>query len=259
MGFLGLIPASHLAASYNVRTHKLTLYASGEVQDYTSGIAFHRLPLMGGLEFALEGWTGPLTDKKSKYTHSQDFDMPLPNPATPSGTVILVDANDPRGKVLPIRFLGGVVPPHIESAEKEKEKDNGVGVDGGEKSAVTSATAVAVAVEEKQTVMVAAPQQQVVLDILNHPFTIHEAAEVPKLGSVHVKFDSKFVRLENAGVENMDVVWTFVGKKVGRTQVVVTVAGGVAMFLMVKVHDVRIVRLGEGEEEGEDKGDGNGA
>ncbi|KAI4125673.1 MAG: hypothetical protein LQ347_005282, partial [Umbilicaria vellea] len=108
MGFFGLIPASELAASYNVRTRKLTLYAAGDVHEHTRAIAFHRAPLMGGLEFTLDGWSGPFTSRTIHYTHSQDFDIQLPNPITPSNTVTILDANNGKGKTIPIRFLGGI-------------------------------------------------------------------------------------------------------------------------------------------------------
>lgn len=55
MGFFGLIPASELAATYNVRTHKLSLSAAADVQKFTYAIAFPRAPLMGSLESTLDG------------------------------------------------------------------------------------------------------------------------------------------------------------------------------------------------------------
>lgn len=69
MGFLELIPADELAATYD--GIDLILYAQGQVQDYTTGIMFSRQPWAGGLKFDLEGWVGPLHDSHSKYKREQ--------------------------------------------------------------------------------------------------------------------------------------------------------------------------------------------
>ncbi|KAA6412445.1 MAG: hypothetical protein FRX48_03436 [Lasallia pustulata] len=165
MGFLGLIPASAVAAAYNVCTHKLTLFASGSIQESTYGISFHRAPLMGGLKFLLEGWTGPFTGHESTYTHSQDFDIQLPNRATPSGTVIIVDATDPNGKVVPIHFLGGIVPPHLEPRDEELKSI----------AAPVRELPQAPAAAEAQSVL--SPPHQVTVAVLGQAFGISEGAD----------------------------------------------------------------------------------
>jgi hypothetical protein len=73
MGFLGLIPADKLAASYDSKARKLKLYAEGAVKNYTGGVHFNRLPLPGVLKFELEGWTGPVSQGSSPYTYEQEF------------------------------------------------------------------------------------------------------------------------------------------------------------------------------------------
>lgn len=62
---------------------------------------------------------------------------------------------------------------------------------------------------------------------------------------------------QTAGIEGSNVVWTFVGKKLGRRKVVVVVAGGMAGFVMNKVHGVRVVPVEKEEEEEEGKGAGS--
>jgi hypothetical protein len=53
MGFLQLIPAENLSATYDAQKHHLILYAQGQVQDATSGIMFSRQTWAGGLKFNL--------------------------------------------------------------------------------------------------------------------------------------------------------------------------------------------------------------
>ena len=111
MGFLGLVPADQVTAIYLVESHMLRLHASGTVPVVTSGIRFDRQPLLGGLKFALEGWTGPLTGETESYKAELEFSIQLPNPALPSDYLTVVTANHPKGLQVPIRFTGLIVPP----------------------------------------------------------------------------------------------------------------------------------------------------
>ncbi|GAA4348109.1 hypothetical protein GCM10023185_03720 [Hymenobacter saemangeumensis] len=218
MGFLGLIPADELAAAYNTQTKTLTLFATGEVQDYTYGITFAQVPLMGGLKFQLEGWTGPLHDSKSPYTHEQNFSIQLPSPVAPSGQVIIADANHPEGVAVEVRFLGLLPPGESQPAPQQ---------------AVATAAPAMVPGHEQLNVL------------FKMPFLIKEAAAVPQGGSIAIKFDSTMLELQQAGIEGSNIAWTLNSLQTGNTQVVVSVFGGIAQYVLQKVYDVRVFVLDE--------------
>jgi|GEM_PF-760113 len=215
MGFLGLIPADELAAAYNTQTKTLTLFAEGKVQDYTYGISFEQVPLMGGLKFRLEGWTGPLHDPVtySPYSHEQAFSLQLPSPVAPSGKVIIVDANHPEGVAVEVRFLGLAEP---EAAPRQL---------------AGAAAPSPVAGQEQLNVL------------FKMPFMIKEAASVPQGGRVSIKFDPTMLQLQQAGIEGGNIAWTLNSLQTGDTQVVVSVFGGIAQYVLQKVYDVRIFVL----------------
>jgi hypothetical protein len=219
MGFLGLIPANQVGALYEVKTRQLLLSANGKVQEFTSGIAFHREPWLGGLKFALEGWTGPITSQTQEYKVEDSFSIQLPSPVTPSGTVIVVTANHPQGIIVPIRFTGLVPPP---TTEGEPPQD---------RSASNVPTS-------DLTELVAADDQINVL--FKVPFSIKADAKVPEFGSVDIKFDPEFLVLQSASIQNTDIVWNFDSLKTGHTQVIVITYGGIAQFVMKKVYNVFI-------------------
>jgi hypothetical protein len=219
MGFLGLIPADQVGALYEVRTRKLLLSAKGKVQEYTSGIAFHREPWLGGLKFALEGWTGPITQGVGEYTVEDSFDIQLPSPATPSGSVIVVTANHPKGIIVPIRFTGFNPPPPSEDPTSQKTSVS---------DAPTS-----------DVVELAAPDDQINV-LFKVPFSIKAAAKVPEFGSVDIIFDPKYLVLQSASIQNTEIVWTFDSIQTGHTQVIVVTYGGIAQFVMKKVYNVFI-------------------
>lgn len=220
MGFLGPIPANELAAVYDPTKHKLTLSAQGEIQDYTTNISFNRLPWAGGLKFQLEGWTGPLHDSHSPYSYQQDFDILLPNPVTPSGNVIIADANHPDGVVVPIHFLGLAPPAGNKGAPKQ--------VPGTENTA--------------QPQLLSSDDEQINA-LFKTAFQIKESTDVPKFGQVSLKFDSNYLNLQQAGIQDKNIVWTFNSLQTGNTQVVVTVAGGIAPYVLTKSYDIRIFVL----------------
>jgi hypothetical protein len=103
MGFLGLVPASQLAATYDPNVRALSLFAKGTTKKYTASIHFQRDPhWVGGLKFDLEGWIGPLGEGPKPYEREGNFAFGLPSKDYPSADVIIATANNPEGKVVPI-------------------------------------------------------------------------------------------------------------------------------------------------------------
>ena len=84
----------------------LKLFARGEAQNFTYGYEFQRLTWLGGLKFELLAWSGPFGPGSRKYEHSQSFDIPNINSIDPEGSVIIVTANHPKGKTVPVYWLG---------------------------------------------------------------------------------------------------------------------------------------------------------
>ncbi|KAA8905685.1 hypothetical protein FN846DRAFT_950250 [Sphaerosporella brunnea] len=228
MGFKGLVPADKLAATYNPKTRKLILVAEGEVQKYTYNIQFERLSWMGGLKFSLQGWTGPIGPGTAPYTHEQSFSITLPSKELPSGEVIIVTANYPKGKAVPIHWLGRLgaadEPAPTPLADEEPAPATPVSKDPtSQQNVITNETDMTV--------------------LFKLPFDITEAAEVPKFGKVNISFDPQYLTLVDAGIDDKNIVWTFNSLQTGDTQVIVTREGGIAPFHMTKTYDVRIIVL----------------
>ena len=226
MGFLGLIPADELAAGYNPGTHTLSLFAKGEAQNFTYGIEFERQTWFGGLKFNLMGWTGPLGQGTTPYSHEQGFQIQLPSPALPSGTVIIVTANHPKGVSVPIRWVGlhddaDATPNTLLTAEAAPETDT------------------AEAAEPQNL----PPGHEQLNVLFKMPFQIKQASQVPQFGSVQMKFDPTMLQLQQAGIEDGNIVWTMNSLQTGNTQVVVNISGGIAQYVMQKVYDVRVFVL----------------
>lgn len=221
MGFLGLIPASELGAVYNPQTKTLTLSAQGEVRDYTYGITFERVELAGGLKFRLEGWTGPLHDpaSSSPYSHSQDFSIQLPSPVFPSGAVIIVDENHLDGVPINIHWLGAQLTTDASAPQ----------------------TALAAAAPAEAPGLIPGHEQLNVL--YKMPFQIKASSNVPAFGTVNIKFDPTFLTLQQAGISNGSIAWTFNSLQTGDTQVIVTTTGGIAQYITQQAYDVRIFVL----------------
>jgi len=220
MGFLGPIPASKLAASYDFKTRTLTLSAEGTIQEATYGITFKRLPWMGGLKFILEGWTGPLTGEEAPYEHSQSFDdIQLPNPAFPSDSVIIVDATKIHGVKVPIHWVGGL----LENASNGQQ----ISKDSTESDASQQ--------------VISSPSAKVVTTRYKEPFNIRQSAEMPKYGTIDMKFDASFLTLQNAGIDDGNIVWKFDPVQVGDTQVVITLHGGIADYVRTIYYNVHVV------------------
>lgn len=104
MGFLQLIPATQLNATYDGETRTLLLRAQGQAQNYTTGIHFTMKTTPDGRDtFQLMGWVGPLGKGTTPYDHVQRFEhMEFP------GTYVLVeDAGHPGGVAVPVEVIPG--------------------------------------------------------------------------------------------------------------------------------------------------------
>lgn len=217
MGFLGVIPASKLAAVYDIDTQTLTLTAEGTIMEATYGYQFERIPWIGGLKFRLQAWSGPLTGKTAAYDFSQSFQLSL---LPYIRDVIIVDASNPTGVAVKIKFTG-CIDPQI------------VGTDGAQAETVTASA-------EKE---IPASPQDVINVLYKEPFTIKRQAETPKFGSIDLQFDPSFLELVTAGIDDGNIVWKFNSLQTGNTQVIVTLHGGIAQLVQRTVYEVRIFFL----------------
>jgi hypothetical protein len=106
MGFLQLIPATQLNATYDSETRMLLLRAKGDAQNYTSGIHFVAGASPDGHDlFKLMGWVGPLGKGTTPYEHLQRFE----HIEFPGSFVVVVDANHPGGVQVPVEVIPGAV------------------------------------------------------------------------------------------------------------------------------------------------------
>lgn len=217
MGFLGVIPASKLTAVYDIDTQTLTLAAEGTIMEATYGYRFERIPWLGGLKFRLQAWTGPLTGKKASYSFSQSFQVSL---FPFFGEVIIVDAGNPNGVLVKIRFIGPIDPPIV-------------GADG------TEADTVAASVEKE----ILSPPEDVINVPYKASFTIKRPAETPKFGSIDLQFDPSFLELVTAGIDDGNIFWKFTSLQTGNTQVIVTLHGGIAQIVKRTIYEVHIFLL----------------
>lgn len=104
MGFLQLIPATQLNATYDGETRTLILSAQGQVQNYTSGIHFSPATPQGGIDtFKLLGWVGPIGKGTTAYDHLQRFE-PMDYPGR---YVQVEDAEHPGGVAVPVEVIPG--------------------------------------------------------------------------------------------------------------------------------------------------------
>jgi len=104
MGFLQLIPATQLNATYDSETRTLLVRAQGQAQNYTTGIHFTMKTTPDGRDtFQLMGWVGPLGTGTTPYDHGQRFEhMDFP------GThVVVEDAGHPGGVAVPVEVIPG--------------------------------------------------------------------------------------------------------------------------------------------------------
>jgi hypothetical protein len=102
MGFLQLIPATELSATYYGSTRTLQLRAQGQAQNYTSGIHFvATISPEGRSNFRLMGWVGPIGKGTTPYTHLQNFD----NMEFPGAYVEIADAGHPGGLAVHVAIV----------------------------------------------------------------------------------------------------------------------------------------------------------
>ena len=214
---LELIPAKELTAQYDATKGELTLSAKGSAQRAVYNFMFKREPFEGSLKFTFYGWAGHANDKQP-YTYSQAFRLPLPSPAYSSEHLTIVAANHPRGIKIPISFTG--VGPTLPLEERPQAL-----------LPTPSATLV--------------PGSTLVNVLFQEFFQIKESTSVPRGGEVNVHFDANFLELNQAAVQDGDIVWTFNPLQTGNTQVIVTVLGGVSQYTLYKVYDVRIFMLND--------------
>ncbi|KAF8242767.1 hypothetical protein K440DRAFT_664529 [Wilcoxina mikolae CBS 423.85] len=215
MGFLEPIPAEFLSASYDPEDQTLRLYASGEALNFTADIYFERVPWLGGLKYELVGWVGPRGQGTRPYEVENEFKIRLTNPY---GDVLIATANYPDGKLVPIHPL----------AEKDRFPPTGIEklLDGVRPANVPEVTT-------KNSIHLN--------EIINVPFEIVELADVPPRGSVNITFDPVFLDMMNARIDDRNIVWKFHPSKGGTTQIIVTIHGGEATFIVQKTYDVNII------------------
>jgi hypothetical protein len=148
------------------------------------------------------------------------YGIPLPNLATPSDSVIIVDANNQKGQAVPIHFFG-LNPPGTNTTESASPEIV--------ESASTSA--------EPQTQV--ADEEQLI-QLLNKPFLIKESKETPKFGQISIKFETNFLDLKTSYIDGENMVWQFDPIQVGKTQVVLVITGGLATYTLTKSYEVTI-------------------
>jgi sorbitol-specific phosphotransferase system component IIA len=229
MGFNQPIPAGQLAATYDVVEKKLTLFAQGEVQEFTSGIAFSRDPYWaGGYKFDLRGWVGPLKQPPTyrPYKYQQSFSIVFGYEGNPKD-VIIADLNHPKGVAVPIRYLG------ITEQAPALDDDVMVGSESDGASAVSG-------------------NVRDITVLFKEPFQIRQPDAVNKGGSITIDYDPAYLTMVSAGITDAvqgspEIVWSFNSVQMGNTQVKVTVSGGIAQFIMVITYNVRIVVLSESQ------------
>jgi hypothetical protein len=223
MGFLGLVPADKVTATYLVQKRQLVLQAAGTVPCVTTGIKFERVPFfVGGLKFTLEGWTGPLTGETEQYNIETSFSIQLPNRATPSNNILVETANHPDGLEVPIVFdpftiISKPTPDPAPAAPTKADEP------------ITPAPSTFLAVPDEQ-----------VNALWKESFTIKQFAQVAETGYVKVKFDDKFLVLLSAGIKGSDIVWTFNSLQMGFTQVIVEFNESASTFHQSKTYNVHI-------------------
>ncbi|MBC3788351.1 hypothetical protein FHK02_4904 [Spirosoma sp. LMG 31448] len=64
-------------------------------------------------------------------------------------------------------------------------------------------------------------------------------------GSVAIKFDRAYLDMTDASMQGTDISWTFNSLQMGNTQIIVTIYGGVAKYVLQHVYDVQIFVLDE--------------
>jgi len=214
---LELVPARDLSAHYDTTKGELTLSAKGNTQRVAYNFTFKREISTDGLKFSLYGWVDH-TVEKQPYTYSQAFKVQLPSLDYSSEHVMIIDANRPRGVKIPIYFTGSG--PTLPLNEQPQ--------------ALLPAPPATLT-----------PNSTTINALFQELFQIKESASVPRGGEIDIQFDSTFLELAQATIQDGDIVWAFNSLQTGNTQVIVTVSGGVAQFKLHKVYDIRIFMLND--------------
>ena len=207
------LEAHDITALYDTQTLELILFAECELQPVTSDIKFVRVPWMGGLKFVLEGRVLAVMGQKQEKHVEQRFKMPPPT----DPFVIVVYAGDLKGKPIPIRFTG------LKPSIKEE---------GSEAS---------VKQEPPKLPQTLALENEEISVINGRTFTIQVASEVPRVGSINMDHDPKYLDLLTAGIRDKDIYWTFKAlQPTSDTQIRLFFSGGIAQYVYQKVYDVFI-------------------
>ena len=220
MSHLHLIPADSLAATYHFQTQQLLVEARGNVDAGTYDIHFSRVPWSGGLKLELLGWGDEASSEKESYHIKDKFDITLPSRVYPSDSVTIVDANHPNGVIVPIQYLssqGSSEPTKIADLEPANPDTSNIRIQAGDTERINV--------------------------LWREPFQIKAPADVPKQGSVSIKFDKSFIKIQDATIQDTNLVWVLNSLRTGNTQIIVTTYGGIAEFVSVKTYNVRIFVL----------------
>ncbi|KAF9775823.1 hypothetical protein IL306_006050 [Fusarium sp. DS 682] len=209
-----LIPADKITASYDNEAGLLLLTASGTHVNIARDIGFNRLPFDGGLLFELRAWIGPVVFGESPYEITDSFSIQLPSPVFPSNTVV-VNTENKQHWVVPIQYNKT---PQQSAANGKAQPE---------------------LPEVKQF-----PAGEKIIALVDRPFTIQQKDSFQgKGGSISIDFDKSYSRLDNAGVDDGKIEWTFVAQQTGTTEVVVYVGQTSPRFLYRVPYEVEIVQL----------------
>lgn len=218
MGFLGIVPATRLAAAYDPAKEELTLYAEGSVIEYTAAI--HFVPdkeATEGYRFTLYGWSGPIRSPRQFRTYqcADQFKLALPAGAT----VTVVDAHSPEGAAVTVHVLG--------------QND----------SSPIPADVPITTESDLQAKVAELNPERTIQTAVGKSFTITQPAAINVGGSIQIQADAASVALVSAGIVwdgQPLLAWTFKALQPGQTEVKVVVAGGVATYVMQIPYTVNI-------------------
>ena len=192
-----LISADSLHATY---LSELVLEAEGQVSQGVYDIHFERVPWIGGLKFKLVArfLLGPPGEKV--YKHRQTFPIVLPSMVYPSGDVIIVTANYPKGKVVRIEGLRKGDLPSTQSDSKATDLE----------------------ADEPLTQAIKPGDTRYV--VLGGELKVTEKVPDPSKGYVNMDFDKHYLQLAAMNIDDGDITLTFKAIQLGTTPI--TLSGG---------------------------------
>jgi hypothetical protein len=82
------------------------------------------------------------------------------------------------------------------------------------------------------------PDNQTINVLFKEPFKVSAKAIVPKFGAVSITFQDDFLALQNASIDDTNIVWTFDSLKLGSTQIRVTTK--LEKLMHTQFYDVRV-------------------